>query len=142
MMFDIMVFNTKNQKIKTIKEICEIVGEPPRKNRVIMCHGTFDIVHPGHIRQLYYAKEKAPILIASITSDKFVGKGEGRPFVPQELRTKNIAALEMVDYVVIDEHKTPISIILEIKPDLFVKGFEYSKDGFRCLLKIQLRMQG
>ena len=134
-----MVFNTQDKKIKTVEEICKIIGKPPRKNKVIMCHGTFDIVHPGHVRQLYYAKEKASILIASITADQYVGKGEGKPFVPQELRAKNIAALEMVDYVVIDYHKKPIQNILTIKPDLFVKGFEYAKDGIHPKTKEEIK---
>ena len=124
-----MAFDTRDKKIKTIDELQTVIGMPPRKKKVIMAHGTFDIVHPGHIRQLYYAKEKAPILIASITADEFIGKGEGKPFVPQELRAKNLAALEMVDYVIVDNNKTPINNILNIKPDLFIKGFEYQKDG-------------
>ena len=134
-----MAFDTKDKKIKTIEELLKIVGEPPRKKKVIMCHGTFDIVHPGHVRQLYYAKEKAPVLIASITADKFVGKGEDRPFVPQELRAKNLAALEMVDYVIIDQYKEPIKNILKLKPDLFVKGFDYSRDGIHPKTKEEIR---
>jgi len=134
-----MGFNTKDKKIKTLEELQKILGEPPRKKKVIMCHGTFDIVHPGHIRQLYYAKEKAPILIASITADEFVGKGDEKPFVPQELRAKNIAALEMVDYVVIDFNKEPINNILKIKPDLFIKGFEYTRDGIHPKTKEEIK---
>lgn len=123
-----MTYNTKDKKIKTLKEIKKIIGEPPREKKVIMCHGTFDIVHPGHIRQLHYAKEKASILITSVTSDKYVTKGSGKPFVPQELRAKNLAVLEIVDYVIIDDDETPIKAIKKIKPDIFVKGFEYKKD--------------
>jgi len=134
-----MVFDTKDKKIKTVEELQKILGDPPRKKKVIMCHGTFDIVHPGHVRQLYYAKEKAPVLVASITADEFVGKGEGKPFVPQELRAKNLAALEMVDYVVIDFHKTPIDNILQIKPDLFIKGFEYARDGIHPKTKEEIK---
>jgi len=118
-----------SSKIKTVDELCSIIGQPPRKNKVVMCHGTFDIVHPGHIRQFTYAKEKGEILVATLTVDKFISKGTDRPYVPQELRAKNLAALEMVNYVVIDNNPTPISNILKIKPDYFVKGFEYSKDG-------------
>lgn len=133
-----MAYTTKDKKIKTVEDLSRILGQPPRKKKVIMCHGTFDIVHPGHIRQLFYAKEKAPILVASITADKYVGKGDGRPFVPQELRAKNLAALEMVDYVVIDDHEKPIDTILKIKPDLFVKGFEYAKDGIHPKTKEEI----
>ena len=60
-------------KIKSIHELCEIIGPRPRDRRVIMCHGVFDVVHPGHVRHLLYAKSKADILIASITADLTVG---------------------------------------------------------------------
>ena len=74
-----------NRKIKTVEQLCTIIGERPRQAKVIMCHGTFDVVHPGHIRHLRYAKSKTDILVASITSDEFINKGAYRPFVPEEL---------------------------------------------------------
>src|SRR4026208_141285 len=95
-----------NRKIKTPAELREILGPPPRENRVIMCHGTFDLVHPGHIRHLIYAKSKADILITSLTSDVHIQKANFRPFVPEDLRAMNLAALEVVDFVVIDENPT------------------------------------
>ena len=73
-----------------------------------MCHGVFDLVHPGHIRHLLYAKSKADILVASLTADRHITKGAYRPLVPQDLRALNLAALEMVDYVVIDPNATPL----------------------------------
>src|SRR5262245_44019397 len=94
-----------------------------------MCHGTFDIVHPGHIRHLLYAKSKGDVLVASLTGDEHIIKANFRPFVPQELRAFNLAALEMVNYVVIDKAATPINNIGIIKPDYFAKGYEYTKDG-------------
>ena len=93
-----------------------------------MCHGTFDLVHPGHIRHLLYAKSKGDLLIASLTADAHIAKANFRPFVPQELRAFNLAALEVVDYVVIDPDPTPIVNIGIIKPDYFAKGYEYTKD--------------
>lgn len=116
-------------KVKTAKEIAELIGEPPRDKKVIMCHGTFDIVHPGHVRHLLYAKSKADVLIASLTADAHIVKANFRPFVPQELRAFNLAALEVVDYVVIDREPTPINNISIIKPDYFAKGYEYTKSG-------------
>lgn len=128
-----------NEKIKKTEELCKIIGVPPRKKKVIMCHGTFDIVHPGHIRQLSYAKEKADLLVASVTADKHVAKGKGKPFVPEELRAKNLAALELVDFIIIDYHPTPIETILKIKPDIFIKGFEYTKDGIHPKTKEEIK---
>ena len=72
---------------------------PPRKRKVIMCHGVFDVVHPGHVRHLLYAKSKADILVASLTADAHISKGHYRPHVPQDLRAINLAAFEIVDYV-------------------------------------------
>jgi cytidyltransferase-like protein len=94
-----------------------------------MCHGVFDLVHPGHIRHLVYAKEKADILVASLTADAHITKAQYRPFVPQELRALNLAALEMVDYVVIDPNPTPLENIGRLQPDYFAKGYEYTNGG-------------
>lgn len=105
----------------------------------VMCHGTFDIVHPGHIRHLIYAKQQGDILIASCTADKFIEKGKDKPFIPEELRARNLAALEMIDHVIIDQNKTPIDNILLLKPDFFVKGFEYSKDGIHPNTKEEIK---
>ena len=118
-----------SHKVKTAKEIAELVGSRPRKKKVIMCHGTFDIVHPGHVRHLLYAKSKCDVLIASLTADAHILKANFRPFVPQELRSLNLAALECVDYVVVDTDPTPLRNLGIIKPDYFAKGYEYSKDG-------------
>lgn len=117
------------RKIKTPSELREIVGPRPRKKKVIMCHGTFDLVHPGHIRHLLYAKSKADLLVASLTCDLHINKANYRPFVPQTLRAMNLAALEAVDYVIIDENSTPIETIKFLQPDFFAKGYEYSKNG-------------
>lgn len=117
------------RKIKTREELRELLGPRPRARSVIMCHGTFDLVHPGHIRHLIYAKSKADMLIASLTSDAHISKANFRPFVPQELRAMNLAALEMVDYVLIDPNPTPLATLQYLEPDFFAKGYEYSKDG-------------
>ena len=113
-------------KIKSPEEIAQILGMRPRQKKAIMCHGTFDVVHPGHIRHLLYAKTKAEVLIASLTSDIHIKKGNMRPYVPEDLRAVNLAALEMVDYVVIDRDATPQRNLEIIKPDFFAKGYEYT----------------
>ncbi|MFC3674866.1 PfkB family carbohydrate kinase [Ferrovibrio xuzhouensis] len=119
-----------SHKIKTAEELAGVLGERPRSREAIMCHGVFDVVHPGHVRHLLFAKSKAPILIASITADRHITKGTHRPHVPQDLRALNLAAFEMVDYVVIDPNPTPIENLKVIKPDFFAKGYEYAPDGF------------
>jgi rfaE bifunctional protein kinase chain/domain len=121
--------DTFQRKIKTREELRTLLGPRPRARKVIMCHGTFDLVHPGHIRHLIYAKSKADVLVASLTTDQHNTKANYRPFVPETLRAMNLAALEVVDYVVIDENPTPIENLKFIQPDYFAKGYEYHKDG-------------
>ena len=125
-----MVYEEKyKEKIKSPTEIKSLIGARPREKTVIMCHGTFDVVHPGHLRHLMYTKSKADILIASLTSDSHIKKADYRPFVPEALRAINLAAFEMVDYVIIDENETPLKNIKLIEPDYFAKGYEYNAAG-------------
>lgn len=121
--------NIVGHKVKTPQEIAHLIERRPRQKKVIMCHGTFDIVHPGHVRHLLYAKTKADILVASLTADAHILKADYRPFVPQDLRAFNLAALECVNYVVIDPNPTPLDNIRTIQPDYFAKGYEYTKGG-------------
>ena len=114
------------KKIIDIQKLKKILGNRPRKNKVILCHGNFDVVHPGHVRHLTYAKSKAKILVVSITADAFIKKGVYRPFVPEDIRAQNLAAFEMVDHVIIDNIEKPLKILNILKPDFFAKGFEYS----------------
>ena len=116
------------KKIIDINNLYKILDDYPRNKKVIMCHGVFDVVHPGHVRHLAYAKSKADILIASLTCDRHVSKGKYRPHVPENLRAYSLAAFEMVDYVIIDRNEKPIENLKLLKPDLFAKGFEYSDD--------------
>jgi rfaE bifunctional protein kinase chain/domain len=115
-----------SHKVKTPEQLRELIGARPRERKVIMCHGTFDVVHPGHVRHLLYAKTKADILVASLTADEHIKKGNMRPYVPEDLRAVNLAALEMVDYVVIDRDPTPLVNLGIIQPDYFAKGYEYT----------------
>jgi rfaE bifunctional protein kinase chain/domain len=117
------------RKIKTREELLQVLGPRPRQRKVIMCHGTFDLVHPGHVRHLMYAKSKADILVASLTCDAHISKANFRPFVPQQLRAMNLAAFEVVDYVVIDDNPTPLESIRFLQPDYFAKGYEYFDGG-------------
>jgi rfaE bifunctional protein kinase chain/domain len=116
-------------KIKTLEQLGAAIGRRPRKKTVIMCHGAFDIVHPGHLRHLMYAKEKADVLVASITADEYISKANHRPFVPQELRAANLAALEIVDFVIVDPNPTPIQHMKFLQPDYYAKGYEYFANG-------------
>ena len=122
-------FEKYKYKIKSQPELMDIIGSFPREKKVIVCHGVFDVVHPGHVRHLVYAKTKADILVITITADKHIKKGIYRPHIPEGLRALNLAAFEMVDYVIIDQESTPINILNTIQPDFFAKGFEYTSSG-------------
>ncbi|NBS90164.1 hypothetical protein EBS67_09210, partial [bacterium] len=113
----------------TADQLQVILGKPPRTKKVVMCHGVFDVVHPGHIRHFLFAKSKAPTLVVSLTSDAHINKGTYRPHIPEELRAINLAALEIVDFVIIDHNETPLDNLKFIRPDLFAKGYEYSSDN-------------
>ncbi len=129
---------TSSPKIVTAAQLRELIGPPPRNRKVIMCHGVFDIVHPGHLRHLSYAKSKADVLVASLTADVHILKAHHRPYVPQELRAFNLAAFEFVDYVVIDLNATPIENIRTIQPDYFAKGYEYYTKGVPARTKEEM----
>jgi rfaE bifunctional protein kinase chain/domain len=127
-------------KIKTVDELSRVIGPRPRTRTVAMCHGVFDLVHPGHLRHLLYAKSKADLLVVSITSDAHITKTPYRPFVPQDLRAFNLAALEMVDYVIIDGNPTPLATLAALQPEFFAKGYEYVDGGVHPKTKEEMEV--
>ncbi len=119
-----------NRKISTPQALAELLtAERAAGRTIVQCHGCFDIVHPGHVRYLQFARRLGDRLIVSLTSDEAVAKGAGRPYIPQELRAENLAALEFVDWVVIDPNPTAAEILAGLKPDVYVKGREYATAG-------------
>ncbi|MEZ6317167.1 MAG: PfkB family carbohydrate kinase [Phycisphaerales bacterium] len=95
---------------------------------VVHCHGCFDIVHPGHIRHLRFAKAQGDVLLVSITGDGHIQKGDGRPLIPQELRAENLAALDFVDWVHVAPEPTALGVLEVVRPDVYVKGREYEQN--------------
>jgi rfaE bifunctional protein kinase chain/domain/rfaE bifunctional protein nucleotidyltransferase chain/domain len=118
-----------SSKIKPLDELLSIVTPHPRAKRVVLCHGSFDIVHPGHLRHLMYAKERGDILVACLVCDEHIGKSKLRPSIPEDIRAINLAALEFVDYVVVDRNDSPLEILRKLRPDFFAKGFDYFEGG-------------
>ena len=96
--------------------------------RIILCHGTFDLLHIGHIRHLQNACKEGDILITTVTGDSYVNKGPGRPIFPENLRSENLAALACVDLVAINQALTATNVISLVKPHAYVKGTEYKDD--------------
>ena len=96
-----------------------------RGKRIVLCHGCFDLMHPGHIKYFQAAKNMGDYLVVTITPDVFVDKGPGRPVFNQRLRAESIAALECVDLVAINEWPTAEETLRLLRPDLYVKGQEF-----------------
>ena len=94
-------------------------------NIIVHCHGCFDLMHPGHIKHFQAAKKMGNVLVVTISPDKYVDKGPGRPVFPQQLRAESIAALECVDYVAVNKWATAENTIRLLKPDIYVKGQEF-----------------
>src|SRR5437588_151191 len=92
---------------------------------VVHCHGCFDIVHPGHIHHLQFARSLGDVLIVSVSADSHVNKGIDRPLIPDDLRARALAALECVDCVYINPHTTAAELLEALAPDVYVKGREY-----------------
>lgn len=96
---------------------------------IVHCHGCFDIVHPGHVRYLEFARQQGDLLVVSLTGDSQINKGDQRPYIPQELRAENLAALEVVDLVYVDPEPTAVALLEDLRPDLYVKGREYEQNA-------------
>ncbi len=113
-------------KVLSLADLEPTVRELQQQGRrVVMCHGTFDLMHTGHIRHLQRAKREGDVLVVTITGDEFVNKGPGRPVFGEDLRAETLAALSCVDFVAISFERTAIDAIMRLRPDLYVKGGEY-----------------
>ena len=93
--------------------------------RIVMCHGTFDLMHTGHIRHLQRARLEGDALLVTVTADEYVNKGPGRPVLREDLRAETLSALACVDYVAINPDVTSVNLITRLKPHVYVKGSEY-----------------
>jgi rfaE bifunctional protein nucleotidyltransferase chain/domain len=93
--------------------------------RVVMCHGTFDLMHTGHIRHLQRAKAEGDVLLVTLTGDAYVNKGPGRPVFGEDLRAETLASLACVDFVAINHEQAAITAIKRLRPHVYVKGSEY-----------------
>lgn len=95
---------------------------------VVWTNGTFDLLHPGHVRSLQQARALGDALVVGVNSDRSVKayKGPTRPILTQDERAAMLAAVECVDYVVIFDEDTPAESLAKLKPDIHCKGDEYA----------------
>ncbi|SFQ24170.1 rfaE bifunctional protein, domain II [Lachnospiraceae bacterium XBB1006] len=109
------------------KDIQVIKNLKAQGKKIVLCHGVFDLVHPGHILHFEEAKKMGDILVVSITAAKYVRKGPGRPYFDDEMRMKFLSEIACIDYVMLSDGYTVDDIIETVEPDLYVKGQEYAK---------------
>jgi rfaE bifunctional protein nucleotidyltransferase chain/domain len=116
----------RDGRIHTVEELAEICGRLRAEGKTIAhCHGAFDLLHPGHIRHLQTARKMADVLVVTVTEDRFIRKGPGRPVFNERLRAESLAALSTVDHVATSPWPTAVETIESIKPHLYVKGQDY-----------------
>lgn len=113
-------------KIVTLDELAmQIAALKQQGKTVIQAHGTFDLLHLGHVKHLEAARRKADCLIVTITADKYVNKGPNRPVFNEQLRAEMLASLEVVDWVSINPNPDAVPAILKLKPSFYAKGQDY-----------------
>ena len=126
-----------SQKIKIFKK---------NKKRVVLCHGAFDLLHPGHKYLLKKSKRRNEKLVVLINSDKSTRniKGIKRPIDNQFLRKKKIDQIKCVDISIIFNQRTPLEMIKKIKPNIIVKGEDYKNkrvSGLNFIKKFNGRLR-
>lgn len=117
---------TARDKIKSISELAEIADQIRASGKKIAhAHGTFDLLHMGHVRHLEHARREGDVLFVTVTADEHVHKGPGRPVFTEQLRAEMLAALEYVSWVGVSHTPSAEAVIHAIKPDAYVKGSDY-----------------
>lgn len=118
------------RKIATLDQLIALRRDARAAGKTLVhCHGCFDIVHPGHVHHLEYARSLGDLLVVSVSSDANITKGVNRPLIPDDLRARNLAALQAVDVVYIDSHATAVELLEQLEPDIYVKGREYENSA-------------
>ena len=110
--------------------IVHVAARKRNGDRVVFTNGCFDLLHPGHVRCLEQARALGDLLVVGVNSDSSVRqlKGDARPILSQDERAEILAALAAVDYVVIFDEPTPRALIARLRPDVLVKGGDWSPD--------------
>ena len=113
-----------SNKIKPFENLVKILAQARKKGKkIVLCHGVFDLLHPGHIKHFETAKKKGDVLVVTITKDEYVNKGPGRPVFSEFLRAESVAAIECVDFVAINDWPAAVETIKKLKqtlPGLYV----------------------
>jgi D-glycero-beta-D-manno-heptose 1-phosphate adenylyltransferase len=119
------------KKIKNLPELKkEIEAFKAQGQRIVFTNGCFDLLHPGHIRYLYAARQMGDYLVVALNTDRSVKiiKGANRPVQSQDERTEILAALSFVDAVVLFDEDNPLMVIQQLVPNVLVKGGDWTED--------------
>ena len=128
-----------NKKIIKIKNLVKKLSKLNKK--IGLCHGVFDLLHLGHINHFNEAKRNCEILIVSVTQDKYVSKGPGRPVFNQKQRMEALSNLVSIDFVVLSDEQSAVQIINSIKPNLYFKGPDYKNSQDDITQKILIEKE-
>jgi rfaE bifunctional protein nucleotidyltransferase chain/domain len=122
---------TAREKLRSMEDLTALADRCHASGKkVVLAHGVFDLFHLGHVRHLESAAREGDILVVSVTADRFVNKGPGRPVFSARLRGEMLAALECVGAVGISEAPGADEMIRAVRPDVYVKGPDYKdQDG-------------
>jgi D-beta-D-heptose 7-phosphate kinase/D-beta-D-heptose 1-phosphate adenosyltransferase len=117
-------------KIIDKAEIHSIIARLKKDGKkVVFTNGCFDLIHVGHVRYLSQARELGDILVIGLNADESVSSIKpGRPVTPEEQRAEVLAALSMVDYIVLFNEDTPYELIKAVAPDVLVKGADWKPE--------------
>lgn len=120
-----------NSKITSKEKLAKtIAAKRIYRHKIVFTNGCFDLLHPGHLRYLAQARDLGDFLIIGLNSDDSVSrlKGPNRPIQKEAVRAEMLAALHVVDAVVVFDEDTPFELINYLKPDILVKGGDYTPD--------------
>lgn len=119
-------------KIHDCRMLAKILDERrARGEQIVFTNGCFDLLHVGHVKYLQAARKLGDLLVLGLNSDASIRrlKGEKRPLIGQEERAHILAALDCIDYVVVFDEDTPLDLISSLRPDILVKGGDYTPEG-------------
>ena len=110
------------------------------KKKIVLCHGVFDLFHVGHLNHIDEAKKFGDILVVSVTADRYVNKGPGRPFFNLKQRMQILSSIKNIDYVIPSDSPNSVEVIKRIKPNVYFKGPDYlnTKDDFTGFIKKEI----
>lgn len=103
----------------------ELLLRVEKRGRIVLVHGCFDVLHYGHIEYFKSAKKFGDLLYVSVTSDRYVNKGPGRPVFSADVRIQMLKELGVVDEVLLSDAPTAVETIKRIRPSFYVKGPDY-----------------